>query len=190
MRDYNSKICFLLLAVFVTLTSCGQKSTHEEDLKYYTSIGLQMKDVVPKVQNFWRQIKQGVLTAKQDETHKLDKAGVDSLKNYLSQIVNDLNDKIKVVSALKETDQDLAFKTAIIAYLTETKTLQEKAIPKILELLENGLDKINDEQKEALKTFQTKGQEMQVKSKEIEDLSLTYQKKHNITDEELVQYGL
>ena len=80
MRHHNSSIFLLSFALLVTLTSCGQKSTHQEDLKYYTTIALQMKDVALKFQTFWGQMKQGVLTATQNETHKHDKTDVDSLK--------------------------------------------------------------------------------------------------------------
>ena len=149
-----------------------------------------MKDLVPKVHTFWGQMKQGILTARQNENHKLDKANIDSLRSFLSNNIIDVDTKIKTISALNETDPDLKFKQTIISYLTEIKNLQEAAMPKVLELLENGLDKINDKQKESVKVFMTKMQELQIKSKEIEDLSLAYQKKHKITNKELDQYGL
>ena len=190
MRHHNSTFSILFFALLVSLTSCGQKSSHEEDLKFYTTIGLQMKDVAPKVQIFWGQMKQGILTARENESHKLGKTSIDSLKMYLSKNIEELEKKIKIVNVLSETDNDLNFKKTIIDYLEQTKTLQETAMPKVLELLENGLDKINDQQKDAVKIFMTQGQELQIKSKEIEDLSLVYQKKHKITNKELDQYGL
>jgi hypothetical protein len=190
MRSGNSLISLLFLAPAVFTTSCGHTSSHEEALTYYTTIALQMKDVVPKVQVFWGQMKQGIITAKRNQDQKLDKTTLDSLKTSLSHIVTDLDTKIKTVNAISKTADNLNFKQAILAYLTETKQLQETSIPKILELLEIGLDKISNQQKEALRQFATKGLELQAKSRKIEALSLAYQKEYKITNDELKKYGL
>jgi hypothetical protein len=135
-------------------------------------------------------MKQSIMTAKRNQDQKLDKATLDSLKTSLSYIVTDLDTKIKTVNAINKTADNLNFKQAILSYLTETKQLQETSITKILELLENGLDKISDQQKEALQQFATKGQELQAKSTDIEALSLEYQKEYKITNDELKKYGL
>jgi hypothetical protein len=180
----------LIFATSFSATSCGQTSSHQEDLNYYTTIALQMKDIVPKVQNFWERMKQGVLSAKQNQDQKLDKPTLDTLKGSLTKILTDLDSKIKKINSLNETDKNLNLKQTVAIYLEETKQLQQTAIPKVLELLENGLNKITDEQKEAVKQFSEKGQELQIKSTQIEDLSLEYQKKHNITSNELDKYGL
>ena len=150
MRPHNLILSLLFLTHAVSITSCGLATSHEEALTYYTTIALQMKDVVPKVQAFWGQMKQGIMTAKRSQDQKLDKATLDSLKTSLSYIVTDLDTKIKTVNAVPKTADNLKFKQAILSYLTETKQLQETSMAKVLELLENGLDKISDQQKEAL----------------------------------------
>jgi hypothetical protein len=149
-----------------------------------------MKDIAPKVQSFWGQMEQGMIAAKRNQDQKLDKVTLDSLKTSLSHLVTDLDAKINTVSAVSKTADNLNFKQAILSYLTETKQLQERAIPKIIELLELGLNKISDQQKEVLRLFDAKGQELQAKSTEIETLSLAYQKEYKITNDELKKYGL
>lgn len=180
----------LIFPLSLPATSCGQTSSHQDDLNYYTTIALQIKDIVPEVQSFWQQMKQGVLSAKENQNQKLDKPTLDTLKGSLARILNDLDAKIKKINSLKETDKSLNYRQTVATYLEETKELQQTAIPKILELLENGLDKITDEQKEALKQFSAKAQQLQIQSTRIGDLSLEYQKKHNITNNELDKYGL
>jgi hypothetical protein len=159
----------LVFALSFSATSCGQTSSHQDDLNYYTTIALQMKDIVPKVQSFWQQMKQGVLSAKQNQDQKLDKPTLDTLKGSLTKILTDLETKIKKINSLNETDKNLNLKQTVATYLEETKQLQQTAIPKVLELLENGLDKITDVQKEAVKQFSAKGQELQIKSTQIGD---------------------
>src|SRR5204863_7393232 len=123
-------LSLLFLIHSVCSTSCGQTSSHEEALTCYTTIALQMKDVAPKVQSFWGQMKQGVIAAKRNQDQKLDKVTLDSLKTSLSHIVSDLDAKIKTVNAISKIADNLNFKQAILSYLTETKQLQETAIPK------------------------------------------------------------
>lgn len=190
MRPRHYIFYLLIFVSSSSTTSCGQTSSHQDNLYYYTTIALQMKNIVPEVQTFWQQIKQGVLSANQNQDQKLDKQTLESLKSLLATILTDLDEKIKKVNSLNETDKRLNLKQTVATYLEETKQLQQTAIPKIFELLENGLTKITDEQKDALSQFSAKGQELQTRSAQIENLSLQYQKKHNITNSELEKYGL
>jgi hypothetical protein len=192
-------IRFSLLIISAYIMSCGQTSTHEggqtsshkEDLIYYTTIAAEMKAIRPKVEAFLGQMKTGVHAANSNETHKLDKASLDSLREYFNRTISDLNLTIKIMGALKETDKDLDFKQTVLSYLTEVKQLQEAAIPVVLDMLENGVDKVTDKQKKALgQKFMDIGNKLDGKGQGIRILSLAYQKKHNITAEELKQYNL
>lgn len=179
-----------MLAISLAIPSCGQTSSHQDHVYYYTTIALHMKDIAPKVNSFWKQMKQGVWTAFESQNMKLEKASLDTLKSSFYSIMLDLDAKIKSIDSLKETDKNLMLKEAVVSYLTETKTLQGKAIPKVLELLHTGLDRLTNDQKGALQEFSSKGRELEIRSNEIENLSLKYQAKYKITNEELKKYGL
>ncbi len=131
-----------------------------------------------------------MLTARQSSDHQLDKPQVDTLQNHLDTIVADINSKIQKLKAISEVDKDLNLKDRTIAYLTEARQLQENAIPVILQLLTNGLDKITGEQRVALKNFMEEGGKMQQESIELQNAVLDYYKKYNITDEEINKNGL
>lgn len=187
---YLSLIVSQVLVITFSITSCKQTSSHKDDLIYYTTIALQMKNIAPRVQDFWLQMQQGVLTARQNGDGKLDKPSFDSLKNSYAAILNGLDSEIAIINMLKETDEELNFKQAVLFHLTEIKSLNQALIPQCLRLYEIGIGKINDRQKEALQTFVTKGQELQLKSGDIQHMSLVYQRKHNISNEELKKFGL
>ena len=181
----------LFIATFLlSLTSCGQKASHQQAIDYITSIGTQMLDSKSKIETFWDEMKSGMLTARQSSNHQLDKPQVDTLQNHLDTIVADINSKIQKLKAISEVDKDLNLKDRTIAYLTEARQLQENAIPVILQLLTNGLDKITDEQRVALKNFMEEGGKMQQESIELQNAVLDYYKKYNITDEEINKNGL
>ena len=128
--------------------------------------------------------------AKENEGQKLDEKSLDSLKQSLTQITSHIEDQIKIISTLPETDQEIALKDTLISYMSKTRNLQQQALPIVFELLENGLDKITDGQKKALLDFKEDGRKMLSKTEEIQMQTLEYKNKHQISDEELAKYGL
>lgn len=182
--------CFLFLGFFPTPNAFAQSITHQDGLIYYTTIAAQVKDATPKMQGLWGQVQQSVLTAGENKTHQLDRTNLDNLKNISSQNINDLERKIRAISALHETDPDLNLKELSISLLTDAKNIQQSAMPQILAVLEKGMDKINGQQTSTLKSFLSKEQELQYKLRDIQNLFISYQNKHNITGEELRKFGL
>jgi hypothetical protein len=190
MRRFNSTLYPLLSTFLLFVISCGQTDASQDDLIYYTTIAMQMKEIKPVLEGYWHEGLQNMLVARQNEDHKLDKKNIDTLKKHFADAFRALDEKIKIISSLKETDKELALKDTIISYLTDIKKLDEEAEVKTFELMETGLDKVTDEQKAGFHKFIIRGQALQNRSQEIENLSLEYQKKHNITKDELIKYGL
>lgn len=190
MKLYNRQFVLSALIIFTSLNSYSQISNHQDDLIFYTTIAAQVKDAAPKMQGLWGQVQQSVLTAGENKIHQADRASPESLKNASSQNINDLDRKIRAVSALHENDSALNLKELCINLLTDAKNIQQSSMPQILFVLEKGIDKINAQQTSALKSFLSKGQELQYKLRNIQNLFISYQNKHNITGEELRKFGL
>jgi CRISPR/Cas system CSM-associated protein Csm2 small subunit len=190
MRLQNHCIHLLFVIFFLSLSSCGEKTSHEKEVSYFASIAIQLKDIVPKVHAFWKEMKQGVITATQNQDHKLDKFTLDSLKTKLAIVIKGLDQSINKINSLNETDSQLDLKHKVSFFLQETKEMQISVFSKVLKILETGIDKVTDQDKETLNQFKLNLQGYQNKSKEVEDLSLEFQKKHNINNKELVKYGL
>ena len=182
--------CFSIFFFLLSRSSVAQNITHQDDLIYYTTIAAQVKDAAPKMQGLWGQVQQSVMTAGENKSHQLDRAGLDILKNASAQNINDLERKIRAVSALHETDPDFNLKVSCINLFTDAKNIQQSAMPQILAVLEKGIDKINSQQTSTLKSFLSKGQELQYKLRDIQNLFISFQNKHNITGEELRKFGL
>ena len=182
--------CFSILTFSFFLNTVAQNITHQDELIYYTTIAAQVKDATPNMQGLWGQVQQSVMTAGENKSHQLDRAGLDNLKNASAQNINDLERKIRAVSALHETDPDLNLKESCINLFTDAKNIQQSAMPQILAVLEKGIDKINSQQTSTLKSFLSKGQDLQYKLRDIQNLFTSFQNKHNITGEELRKFGL
>jgi len=171
-------------------SSCGQTSSHQDDVHYYATLATSLNNISPEVNLFWKNISIGLRVAKENEGQKLDEKSLDSLKQSLTQITSHIEDQIKIISTLPETDQEIALKDTLISYMSKTRNLQQQALPIVFELLENGLDKITDGQKKALLDFKEDGRKMLSKTEEIQMQTLEYKNKHQISDEELAKYGL
>lgn len=182
--------CFSAFSFLLPVSSVAQNISHQDGLIYYTTIAAQVKDAAPKMQGLWGQVQQSVMTAGENKSHQLDRAGLDILKNASAQNINDLERKIRAVSALHETDPDLNLKESCINLFADAKNIQQSAMPQILAVLEKGIDKINSQQTSTLKSFLSKGQELQYKLRDIQNLFISFQNKHNITGEELRKFGL
>ena len=183
-------ILFPVFIVPISLDCFAQTGTHQDDLIYYTTIASQIRDATPKMQGLWGQLQQSLVTAGGNKNQQLDKGSLQSLKNASSENINDLERKLRTLNALHETDTELNLKQSVIMLFTEAKTIQEKAVPTILLLLETGLGKINAQQTTTLKSFLAKGQELRNKSRNIEGLLYTYRAKHNLSEEALTRFGL
>lgn len=183
-------ILFPILIFFISLNCFSQTSTNQDNLIYFTTIASQIRDATPKMQGLWGQLQQSLVTAGGNKNQQLDKGSLQSLKNASSENINDLERKLRTLNALHETDTELNLKQSVIMLFTEAKTIQEKAVPTILLLLETGLGKINAQQTTTLKSFLAKGQELRNKSRNIESLLYTYRAKHNLSEEALTRFGL
>lgn len=183
-------ITILFLSIFTTLNSYGQTAIHADHLLYYSTIALQLKDITPKVQTFWGEMNQTVITATDNGNHKLDGSAISKLKDDLRNNENELDRKIRMIGSLDETDPELNLKQTVIDYLTEAKSFEEAAVPKVIQYLEKGLDKMTEQEKQILKLFIVKGEQLHKRSRMIENLSGNYRAKHNITNLELEKYGL
>ena len=182
--------CFSAFSFLLPVNSVAQNISHQDELIYYTTIAAQVKDAAPKMQGLWGQVQQSVMTAGENKSHQLDRSGLDNLKNASAQNINDLERKIRTVSALHETDPDLNLKESCINLFTDAKNIQQSAMPQILAVLEKGIDKINSQQTSTLKSFLSKGQDLQYKLRDIQNLFKSFQNKHDITGEELRKFGL
>ena len=189
MKYHIYSIAFFF-SLLVSGTSYCQTSTHADDLLYYTTIALQMKEITPKVQSFWGELRQSIMTATENGNHKLDESKISNLKDDLRNNENELDRKIRMIGSLDETDKDLNLKQIIITYLTEAKSLEENSVPKVIQFLDKGIDKLNEQEKQVLKLFIMKGEELSSKSRNLQSISMAYRGKHNITNAELDKYGL
>lgn len=184
----NSSIFFF--SVFISLGSYCQPLTHSDDLLYYSTIALQLKDITPKVHSFWGEIKQSVITATENGNHKLDASTINSLSNGMRNNVNELDRKIRMIGSLDETDKELNLKQNVIDNLTEAKNLEEWSFSKVIQYLGKGIDKLSGQEKQLIKICMLKAEEVQKKSGSIPGLLIAYRTKHNITNTELEKYGL
>lgn len=173
-----------------SLSSGAQAITHRDELIYYTTIAKQLKNITPDVLKVWGQIKQTLLKAKNSPVHKPEPADISDLKSASSQNIHDLDRAIREVNALDETDSTLSYKSGALSFLLEIKSTEEQAMPEIVLLLTRGIDKINDQQTTALKGFLSRGEELQSRQQQTDNLALRYRQRHNITDEDLRKYGL
>lgn len=189
MKIIFLKICCLLFFLFIYNASPAQSNAHQDELIYYTTLARQMKEALPQLQSLWAQLQQTLIAASQTKNQQPDRAAIENIKSLSTESRNDLNRKIRTVNVLHETDVNLNLKQSVINLFTDAKNIQETAIPVILSVLSNGVDKINNQQTSTLKSFLSKGQELQNKSREIENLFDIYRRTHNITDEELHKFG-
>ncbi|MEJ7611280.1 MAG: hypothetical protein WKF88_08900 [Ferruginibacter sp.] len=190
MKKNNMIFWAMVFCTFSTIGSRAQTITHRDALVYYTGIALQVKEIVPKVRDVWGRVQLSLMAARESQTFRANPFDISSLKNAYAQNLRDLDRSIRTVNALEETDSEINLKKVVDVYLTDIKQAEEAALPKIISLLENGVNKINDQQTTMLKGFLYKGQELQTGLRTIENLLATYQRKYNITGEEMRMFGL
>lgn len=190
MKNGKIRIWSLMICSFSSIAARAQTISHRDALVYYTGIALQVKDILPKVRDIWGSVQLTMMAAGESRSHQANPADIDHLKNAYSQNLRDLERALRAVNALEETDIEINLKQVVSAYLSDIRQAEETALPKILLLLGTGIDKINDQQTNMLKGFLYKGQELQKGLSMIENLTGVYQKKYNITAEELRTFGL
>lgn len=190
MKSPLFKLLLSLLTLFLFKTSFAQTATHQDDLIYYTTIAAQIKDAAPKIQGLWGQVQQSIMTAGENKTHQADRQELDNLKNVSAQNISDLDRKLRMVSALHETDAELNLKELCISMFADAKNVQQAAMPQIIALLEKGIDKISPQQTSLLKNFLSKGQDLLYRFRNIQTSLISYQDRHQISSDELRKFGL
>ena len=174
----------ILFGVCFGLASTAQTPTHRDALVYYSLIASQVKDLVPKTRLIWGHVQSNLHAAAESNPFRPNRSEIQMIKTAYEQNVRDLEKGIRSVSALAETDPEIDLKQVVVRYLTGIKQAEESALPKIILLLETGVNKINDQQTAMLKGFLHKGRELQSDLQRIEVLMATYQQKYAITPEE------
>lgn len=188
--NLHLKIYCFLFTLFTYSAASAQSNTHKDEIVYYTTLARQMKEALPQLQSLWAQLQQTLIAASQNKNQQPDRTALENIKMASAQSRIDLDKKIRAANVLYENDIDLNLKQNVIGLFTDAKNIQETAIPVILTVLSTGTDKINNQQTSTLKSFLAKGQELQNKSREIATLFDIYRRTHNITDEELHNFGL
>ena len=190
MKTLLNRTFNLSIFLIISLSSCGQKISHKEALDYCVNIQLQMKDAKANLEQSWQELGENIKIAKQSPAQKLDPVVLDTLKKHYATVMSRLDNNIKVVSALKETDAEIGFKQKALECLNRIKSLQEVAMPQMFTLLQNGLSTLTDQQKEENKKIPLLRQAVQQKNAEAQQLYLDYLKKYDIKDSELKEFDL
>lgn len=190
MSTLQNRTFLLTLSVVICLSSCGQKVSHKEALDYCVQIQLQMKDAKANLEQSWTELGTNIKIAKQNPNLKLDSIVLDTLKKHYEKVMLQLDNNIRIVNSIKETDAEINFKQKTLECLTQIKTLQETAMPQMFTLLQNGLNTLTEQQKEENKKIPLLRQAVQQKNAEGQQLYLDYLKKYEIKDSELKQFGL
>ena len=190
MSTLFNKAILAIFSLSIFLPSCGQKIPHSEALNYCVTIQQQMSDAKKSLESSWNELTKQIKVAKQNPNQKLDPTSIDTLRIHYSQTMKRLDNNIKIVSAIRETDAQLGFKEKTLACLSQIKTLQETAMPQMFGLLQNGLNTLTDQQKEENKKIPLLRQDIQTKNAESQSAYLEYLKKYEIKDEELKPFNL
>lgn len=149
-----------------------------------------MKDAKASLEQSWHELGENIKIAKQSPSQKLDPVMLDTIKKHYAVVMTRLDNNIKTVSAVKETDAEIGFKQKTLECLNQIKSLQEIAMPQMFTLLQNGLNILTDQQKEENKKIPLLRQAVQQKNAEAQQLYLDYLKKYEIKDSELKEFDL
>lgn len=181
----KTKLFCSLLICIVIFTSCENKVDHEKAVSFYRTISAEMITASETVNGFWDQMTTAAEAAQNSPDKKIDSTYADSLYRLYESANLALTKAIDNISGLEEADPELNLKEETVLHLKETISIQESAIPDVIQILRNGLDKMTTVQRESFLDFQTKGGKLQ---KDAEILKLNaeiFMKKNGITDEEL-----
>ena len=119
-----------------------------------------------------------------------NKLKIDSLKNQYQHLINYLDSNIETLNVIAETDKQLNLKGKWINYLKKTKGVYSNRFTETLELLNNKKGSITEDQNKSTKIIRKKMEEdLDVYFKNVMRSVQEYQRKYNITDEDLKQYG-
>ncbi|MBU0490074.1 MAG: hypothetical protein KKA07_18055 [Bacteroidetes bacterium] len=186
----TNSMLFLIIASITLMVSCGKKISHEEKVKYYVTVVKELGEATIAVNEFWYETMNGMETAQRNADKKLDSATVVKLDQMFTLSTEALITAIDNLLKLAEVDEDINLKEKVLAYLNDTKKLQEASLPIIIRGLADGLDSMADQDRGTFVEFQSKGRELQKNSEDLEKLARTFLDKHNITKEDVVKEGL
>ena len=184
------KACYFLFFLFISSVSFAQQNTHADELIYYTTIVKQFNEITTKVQSCWNQLQDVIIATQKNSSHVADAGAVSELRSASVQNINELNRAIRMISALSETDNDNSLRQQVSDFLADIKATQESAIPGIAAVLLRGTDKMTAQETNMMKTFISKGRDLQRREKEFQNTFSSYRFRHNITADELQKYVL
>jgi len=185
----KTNILLFIISVFL-FSSCEKQVSNEKQILYYTTVGIEMKNTSILVNDFFHQTVKIIKEAQEVHDKKIDSSKITLFTESYHESIFTLSKAINKLTTLKEIDQDINLKEKVLAYYKEVMMLQEATIPHLINVLNNGVDNITDKEREVFKNFQIRTPELQLKANELQKLSLDFQEKHHITEEQLTEYGL
>lgn len=181
---------FILILLISHAAIFAQDISKQDHLIYYSVIAKQWRDIVPKLQELWGQCEQNVMNARKTSDHKAGSSSIDNLRRAYNENISDLDRANREITALDETDTALGYKQAVLTFLDDAKTIEQSAMPQLLTVLGVGIDKVTDNQNNALKIFLSKLEELHNRTFQINNLAIRYRQRHGITDDDLRNLGL
>lgn len=180
----------ILIATFLFTSSCtnAQTSTHEKDLKYYTTIALQMEDFsndsMLKIGKEAEKHKNGITTA-------ADSLRYNNIDIFVSNITSEMDKRIQKLKQLEnKVDDEYNLKETVLSFLISEKEAYKYNFGIYLKTMKNGEKSITDLEKAEGEKKIEKQKKLQNERKKIENLFLRYQIHYEITVNELKKYGL
>jgi hypothetical protein len=178
------------MLIGTSISSCGQTSQHDKDIKYYTTIALQMKDLdnseqIRKTLFYCKAI------LKKETSKRISSSSFDKLNNALTSALKEIDIRIKKISALNdEGDEKYNLKKTVLSYWTRKKESCNSIFPIFLQMLKNNDTNLTEAQKNEIEKSTAQMKKLQLEEEEIEILFIRYCRLHDITTNELEEYDL
>ena len=183
------KTLALLFILSVFIFSCKSKPSRHELLTNYVAILIQISQANKKSNKLIVEINH-VIDIASDPTKYFDSTVVDSLRKQYQKVQDNLNLRLKSITAFIEVDTELNLKEKSILYLEDSKRVFHEMFPPLFEVLPKRFIGMTSDQRSVMKNFDRLGKNFQNKSLAFSHELLAYNRKYKFTIEELQQYGL